>query len=96
MLAAIILSACDLLAAGEATCRTAPDIEATVTAAVQVALAIQVAASATPTTRGGTGDIAATLSAESGDWASGIYAHTHGESESRASSRRGGFEEAVS
>ena len=61
VLAGLLLSACDLISAGQAS-QTTPDIEATVTAAVQSALATQVAASATPATRSTT-DIETTLSA---------------------------------
>ncbi len=62
VLAGLLLSACGLLVAGEASSQATPDIEATVTAAVQAALATQVATSAKLTTPGTT-DVQATLSA---------------------------------
>ena len=61
LLAGLLLSACDLVTAGQAS-QTTPDIEGTVTAAVQTALATQVAIAPTPTTSS-MADIEATLSA---------------------------------
>lgn len=48
VLAGLLLSACDLIAAGEEASRTAPDIDPSVAAAVRTALAEQVARTSTP------------------------------------------------